>query len=312
MKNKNRGWEEPSALPGNRANIDSLAALGRLASTFRNAGMRSVFNGIRDAVDAVALRLDLPPLGVEIDGIRLRGFLRHRSFLENLARGTYEPCTRKLFSGLLAETDVLVDAGAHIGLFSVLASRRGASDLSVYSFEPDPYNGKALHYNLRKNRCANVRMLPMAVSDTTGTARFLISDGTLGSSLILGRTNIGATYSRLVPTVALDFTLQEIPLKSLLIKLDVEGGEIMAIRGMSSVLRRAAKIAMICEMNPAALQAGGQTPAGLVHLLQKQGLETFFISDAEGGLVPVTETFAAKGNLLCLKDWPIPKVWTRH
>jgi FkbM family methyltransferase len=271
--------------------------------------MRSVFNGIRDTLDAVALRLDFPPLEAEIDGIRLRGFLRHRSFLENLARGTYEPCTRKLFTGLLAETDVFVDAGAHIGLFSVLASRRGTSDLSVFSFEPDPYNGKALNYNLRRNRCANVRMLLMAVSDTTGTARFLISDGTLSSSLILGRTNIGATHSRLVPTAALDFTLREIPLKSLLIKLDVEGGEIMALRGMSSVLRRASKIAMICEMNPAALQAGGQTPSGLVHLLHKQGLETFFISDAEDGLVPVTETFVAKGNLLCLKDWPIPKEW---
>ncbi|MGD0173090.1 MAG: FkbM family methyltransferase [Anaerolineales bacterium] len=312
MKNKSRAWEEPSALPGNRTNMDSLAALGRLASAFRNAGMRSVFNGIRDSLDAVALRLDLPPLEAEIDGIRLHGFLRHRSFLENLARGTYEPCTRKLFSGLLAETEVMVDAGAHIGLFSVLACRKGTSDLSVFSFEPDPYNGKALQYNLRKNRCANVRVLPMAVSDTTGTARFLISDGTLGSSLILGRTNIGATHTLLVPTAALDFTLQEIPLKSLLIKLDVEGGEIMALRGMSSVLWRASKVAIICEMNPAALQAGGQTPAGLVHLLQKQGLETFFISDAEGGLVPVTETFAAKGNLLCLKDWPIPKEWIRH
>jgi hypothetical protein len=62
-------------------------------------------------------------------------------------------------------------------------------------------------------------------------------------------------------------------------------------------------------MNPPALQAGGKTTAELVRRLQHIGFQTFFISDEERALLPVTESFVAKGNLLCLRGWPIPKGW---
>ncbi len=109
-------------------NKKSLSFLGRNAAALRNA------------LDAVFTLFGFPPLAADIDGVRLYGFLRHRSILEQFAGGSYESATRRVFRELLPSADVLIDVGAHIGLFSVLGSRYGNPGLAVYAFEPDPHN----------------------------------------------------------------------------------------------------------------------------------------------------------------------------
>ncbi|MBN2084381.1 MAG: FkbM family methyltransferase [Anaerolineales bacterium] len=290
-------------------NESGLSFLGRAAAAVRNAGLQPLLTFGRNTADAVFRMIRFPPLSAEIDGIRLHGFLRHRSMLEEFARGAYEPLTRRMFRELVPSAGVFVDAGAHIGLFSSLAVRYGSPGLVVFSFEPDPYNQRAFRWNMNHNRCRNVRLFPAAVSDANGTARLLVSDGTIGSSLVLGRTKIGGTHQLAVETVALDEILRDAVSKPILVKMDIEGAEISALRGMSDTLRRAQRIAVFCEVNPEALAAGGRTPADLIAALRGAGLRIFFISDADGGLIPVTGTCNAKGNLLAVKDWAFPEDW---
>jgi FkbM family methyltransferase len=282
-----------------------LSFLGRIAATVRNAGLQPLLTISRNALDAFFQIINYPPLSAEIDGVRLHGFLRHRSILEEFAGGSYESATRSVFRELLPSADVFVDAGAHIGLFSVLGSRYGNPGLAVYSFEPDPYNQRAFRWNLTLNRCRNVKLFPGAVSDKNGIARLLVSDGTIGSSLVLGRTRIGGTHFLEVDTFALDSALKDIPSKSILVKLDIEGAEIQALQGMAATLRRLQRIAVICEVNPEALAAGGRKPMDLVAVLRGAGLQVFFISEATGGLEPIAEPFEAKGNLFAVRDWPV-------
>jgi FkbM family methyltransferase len=286
-------------------NGKGLAFLGRIAAALRNAGLQSLLVVVRNALDAVFQVFSFPPLAAEIDGVRLHGFLRHRSILEEFTRGSYESATRSLFRELLSSADVFVDAGAHIGLFSVLGSRYGNPGLVVYSFEPDPYNQRAFRWNMTLNRCRNVRLFPGAVSDKNGIAPLLISDGTIGSSLVLGRTKIGGTHFLEVGTFTVDSVLKDIPLKSILVKLDIEGAEIEALQGMAATLRRIQRIAVICEVNPEALAASGRKPMDLVAVLRGAGLQVFFISEAAGGVIPVADTFHAKGNFLAVKNWMI-------
>jgi FkbM family methyltransferase len=290
-------------------NEKSLASLGRIAAAARRAGMQSVFAAVRNMLDAACRAANFPPLSVELDGVRLHGFLRHRSYLEELARGNYEPASRKLFRELLPSAEVFVDAGAHIGLYSMLAGRYGGPGLAVYALEPDPYNLRAFRWNQRLNRCRNVRLMPAAVADRTGADRFLISEGTIGSSLILGRTNIGPTHFLNVDTVSLDRLLQDVSFTAILVKLDIEGAEVRALQGMARTLQRAARTAVLCEINPEALAAGGRTPADLVAALRRAGLDVFFVSEADGGLIPADPPRNAKGNLLAVRHWPIAKDW---
>jgi FkbM family methyltransferase len=266
----------------------------------------------RDWTDGLFLRLGYPPLSLEIDGIRFRGFLRHRSFLDQLSSGNYELITRRIFHDAIQQADLFVDAGAHIGLFSLTAGRQGKPGLPIVAFEPDSYNERALRYNLRRNGCVNVRVFPAAVSASSGLEPMLISEGTISNSLIVGRTNLGKTKSRMVHTLTIDSVLRDIPIQSLLVKLDVEGAEIMALAGMADTLKRSERFAVICEINPTALQAGGRTAADLVRTLQAVSREVFFISDQEKGLLPLQEPYEAKGNLLCLRNWEIPSDWMAH
>ncbi|MGB7537158.1 MAG: FkbM family methyltransferase [Anaerolineales bacterium] len=288
-------------------NERGLSFLGRVAAALRNAGLQPLLTFARNALDSFFQIINYPPLAAEIDGVRLRGFLRHRSILEEFARGTYEITTRSLFRELLPSADVFVDAGAHIGLFSVMAGRYGKPGLTVYSFEPDPYNQRAFRWNTTFNRCRNVNLFPGAVSDKNGIARLLISDGTIGSSLVLGRTRIGGTHFLEVDTYALDAVLKDTAPKSILFKLDIEGAEIQALQGMAATLRWMQRIAIICEVNPEALAAGGRKPMDLVAVLRGAGLQVFFISEAAGGLIPVADSFDAKGNFLAVKNWVIQK-----
>jgi FkbM family methyltransferase len=292
-------------------NEKGLSILGRIAAAFRKAGLQPLFAFVRNALDAVFQIISIPPLAAGIDGVRLHGFLRHRSILEDFARGVYEPSTRKLFRELLPTAEVFIDAGAHIGLFSVLAGRYGNPGLTVYAFEPDPYNQRAFRWNLDLNRCRNVNLFPGAVSDKNGLARLLISDGTIGSSLILGRTRIGGTHFLEVDTYALDSVLKDTASKSILVKLDIEGAEIQALQGMAATLRGAQRMAIICEVNPEALAAGGRKPTDLVAVLRGAGLQVFFISEAAGGIIPVSDYRDAKGNFFAVKNWMIPEDWIR-
>jgi FkbM family methyltransferase len=283
----------------------ALSRLGRIAAGFRRAGLQPLFTALRNVLDAGFLLVNFPPLMADVDGVRLHGFLRHRSFLEHLAKGTYESASRAVFRTLLPPADIFLDAGAHIGLYSMLASRHGNSGLVVVSFEPDPYNLRAFRWNLRLNRCRNVALVPAAVSDGAGSSRLLVSDGTIGSSLVLERTAIGDTHLLNVKTVSLDSYLKDYSPKSVLVKLDIEGAEMRALQGMGSALRTAARIAILCEVNPEALGAGGKTPADLVSRLRSSGLDVFFIAEEAGRLIPAEGSLEAKGNLLAVRNWPI-------
>ncbi len=286
-----------------------IRKMGGFSSAMRRAGLKAPFEFFRSLLDSFFLSVNTPPLSLTMDGVRWNGFLRHRSFLDTLSSGAYEPATRRLFLEILAEADIFVDGGAHIGLFSLLAARFGRPDLPIFAVEPDPYNERALRYNIRRNGFSNIQVFPAALSDSDGMEPILISEGGISSSLLLGRSNIGKTKSWIVRTLRMDSVLRDFPLHSLLLKLDVEGAEIMALKGMEESLRRAGRLAVICEINPSALRAGGWSPEDLIHCLKALSPKPFFISEQENGLRPVQEPIEAKGNLLCLRNWEIASNW---
>jgi hypothetical protein len=114
-----------------------------------------------------------------------------------------------------------------------------------------------------------------------------------------------------VDTFALDSVLKDTASKAILVKLDIEGAEIRALEGMAAALHRTERMAIICEVNPEALAAGGRRPMDLVAVLRGAGLEVFFISEAAGGLIPAADYRDAKGNFIAVKNWMIPEDWIR-
>jgi FkbM family methyltransferase len=152
----------------------------------------------------------------------------------------YEPETTPLFFRLAQEASVVLDVGAFVGFYAVLAglaNRRAR----VFAFEPMPHSAGRLRRHLELNGLENAEAVQAAVSSSDGEAE-LFHTGELPSSTSLVRGFMDSApevRAASVPTVALDSFLghREVGPVSL-VKLDIETGEPDAIRGALRTLER--------------------------------------------------------------------------
>jgi FkbM family methyltransferase len=68
----------------------------------------------------------------------------------------------------IKEGDIIIDAGADIGLFSVLAAFKVKEKNRVIAVEPEPNNLKILRENVELNYLKNVIIVPKALYDKPG------------------------------------------------------------------------------------------------------------------------------------------------
>lgn len=155
--------------------------------------------------------------------------------------GSYEAEQTARFTSLLESGDVVYDLGAHVGWYTLIASRRVGPSGRVHSFEPLPENLTYLHRHLEMNGCENVSVHRVAVSDASGEASFSTADGRFQ-----GRLTDGPESDLTVETVRLNDLVASgrVPPPDL-VKIDVEGAETAVLRGAESVLRSAAPTLMI-------------------------------------------------------------------
>ena len=107
------------------------------------------------------------------------------------------------FKQHLEAADLLVDVGANVGFFSLLASRAGVDSLAI---EPSPLNLGHLYENLRRAKgSGSVEVLPVAIADSIGVTDLLGSGQ--GASIQPGWGGIAANYRTPVPTTTLDSVL---------------------------------------------------------------------------------------------------------
>ncbi len=135
-----------------------------------------------------------------------------------------------LFARFAAAGRDFLDIGAHIGYYSVYLS---PSIRRAYAFEPDPRNLEDLRANARL--AGNVEVVEAAVSSRDGSARLHVGRGSAVSSLEGGDGGEGIE----VKIVTIDsFAASRPGIDVGLIKTDVEGHDLEALRGMSEVVAR--------------------------------------------------------------------------
>jgi FkbM family methyltransferase len=129
--------------------------------------------------------------------------------------------------------DVVVDAGAHYGFYTLYASRLVGADGMVLSFEPHPNNYKGLLTNLRLNGVNNVKTLNIALGEFDGKIRLYIRSHSGGHSIFLKSKDYIT-----VELTKLDTIIERLNLKRVnLIKIDAEGAELNILKGANKVIR---------------------------------------------------------------------------
>ncbi len=273
----------------------ALAVLGGGARTLRRLHAERALQAGRDAVDALFVRSGRPPLRTHVAGVELRGFLRHRSFLADLASDEHEPFLREVLLGELHPESLFVDVGAHVGLYTLLAADRVSR---VVAFEADPYTARALAANVARAGARNVEVVAKAASDRSGTVGFWQSSGTYSSSLV-HRHAMTADKRVEVEATTIDAEIGRVP--DLVVKVDAEGAEVEVLTGLTQSLAAAHRAVLVVEVNPEALAEAGRSPGDLIAKLRTLGLELARIDETSCTIVPLEleDTGSWKGNLLC-------------
>ncbi|HEV2759025.1 MAG TPA: class I SAM-dependent methyltransferase [Acidimicrobiales bacterium] len=175
-----------------------------------------------------------------------------------------------LMLDLVHPGDHVLDLGAHVGTFSLAAAAAGAK---VLALEGSPRNVRLLRESVRRNYFADVSVVHAAVSDEAGTVEFL-DDGARGRVSVPG--DDGATVG--VPAVTLTELLAELRWGPVaFVKMDVEGSEIKAIRGMRYMLEQPDAPALLYESNGHTLAMHGATPEALMSELQSLGYTSYLV-----------------------------------
>lgn len=182
---------------------------------------------------------------------------------------------RRLLTEILNPGSVVVDAGANIGVYSQLLSRLVGAGGMVHSFEPAPDNFARLRTATAD--LPNVRANQLAVSDTTGEQLLYVSDA-LNIDHRTYPLKGEARRTIKIHSIRVDdyFKPKE---GADLIKLDIQGYELHALRGAERVLLEHPKIKLLLEFWPHGLRAAGESPEELLAFLKRRGFTVFTISE---------------------------------
>ncbi len=210
-------------------------------------------------------------------------------FRLELLTGQHEGETRRWLERLAQPGMIALDVGAHIGYHSRLLARRVGADGRVIALEPHPDTCQTLRHNTRG--LPNVTALQLAASATEGQAELhdylmMSASGSLHYDEALARqqrARMGvddvaprrATHFQprrySVRTVAIDDCLDELGIGRVdIVKMDIEGAELAALRGMRRTIANSPGLALVMEYNPGALQACGHEPSAA--LIEAVGL----------------------------------------
>lgn len=179
---------------------------------------------------------------------------------------------------------VALDIGANIGIVTQVFSKLVGSDGRVFSFEPDPEVFDVLSANARN--WANTRACRLAISDKDCSATFHLSDRSSTNNSLLFRGT--ASRSIVVQCRSLDSLWTELGVSRLdLVKIDVEGAELLALAGMTETLKRFPGVRFIIEYAPENLRGSGVQPEEFFRRLKEMGLQLSALKPGEQA--PISE-----------------------
>ncbi|HEV3229406.1 MAG TPA: FkbM family methyltransferase [Solirubrobacteraceae bacterium] len=216
------------------------------------------------------------------------GYIQATAMARDIRRGVLSEPEIDLVALGVREGDTVIDVGANYGMWAYPLSRGVGPTGRVWCFEPIPFTVGALRTIIRLLRMNNVEVVAKGCAEAPGTAQFRIP---LQRS---GAISAGQAHSAdrqddrpgrgqhvhwldsqevACPLATLDDTVpSDAPVS--LIKLDIEGAELAALRGATRMIDRH-QPTIVCEINPWFLEGFGLRPESVTTFLAQRGYELF-------------------------------------
>ena len=178
--------------------------------------------------------------------------------------GTFEPHVIKVIRSHLKPGDIALDVGANVGFHTLECWKRVGKQGRVISIEAMPVHANLVKRNLQENGLPSTNVINVAVGDHDGEVTIGLPDG--GNAGMFG-VNAGSSGTA-VPLRRIDDLLDVTSLA--LIKMDIEGSELDALKGAEQTIRRH-KPVIVIELNETALARCGATSNAVIEHLNSLG-----------------------------------------
>jgi FkbM family methyltransferase len=153
----------------------------------------------------------------------------------------------------LGPSVTLIDCGAAFGQISCRLTRLAPSIRSVVAIEPNADHLEVLGRNLALLNPVRTRLLQCAVSNFAGRGELVYPNGRADRHSAFVRPSDGGE----IDVIRIDDLAEDFDNTDLVLKLDVEGGELAAIEGAAATLRAARRVCLFIELHPTVLQRVG-------------------------------------------------------
>jgi FkbM family methyltransferase len=191
--------------------------------------------------------------------------------------GVYEPLESRLFEKCIKPGDVVVDVGAHIGYYTLLAARAVGPQGCVIAFEPEHGNFALLRANVAENNYSTVRCLQRALSNRSGEQTLYLSTANTGDHRLYESGDNRVTD--VVAVYRLDDLVPELGPKINVVKMDVQGMELAVLEGMKGLLAVNPDMLIFTEVSAEALGAAGTGMESLLGSLESNGFHLNMVDE---------------------------------
>lgn len=207
-----------------------------------------------------------------------------------LGFGSYESEETAFLKSVFHDGDVFLDIGANLGWYSLVLGRQ-CPRASIFAFEPIPSTVSVLERNVRLNRLDNVEAIAMGMFNEEAELNFIFVEDVSGAtSLKMAGQTRGRAPARevLCKTTTLDAFCASRDLRPSLIKIDVEGAELMVVQGGQKTLENTPII--LVELLRKWSREFGYHPNDVFTHLARYGYQAWeFVEGGVGKLHPCAE-----------------------
>jgi len=278
---KLRSWLRGSATPGATHDADIVGAYRRLLEREPNydelmhwnvflangASLKQLESSLTASYDYEQLRHRDDVVLVELGSFKI--YCRSSDLdvgAQLIASQRYEPHVTKAVKDILKPGDVFMDLGANIGYYTLLGARLVGETGKVIAFEPNAHNLVLLYASIVENALKNVLVFPLAASDSPQVLR-LQAFGSIGFLVPPAGLQLGAQYVQAV--VVDEILMAERRIDA--VKLDIEGYEPFAVRGMAMLLEKHRPV-VLTEFSPWHIEhRSGLAPRAYLDWLASKG-----------------------------------------
>lgn len=187
--------------------------------------------------------------------------------------------------------DIVIDIGAHVGRYTLIASKRVGSKGLVLAIEPDPANVQMLKSNIELNNLTNIKIIRCAVCAEQKKIKLYLpgdnSEVTIYNTIMQARAH-SSERSVDVDGYTLNYILEqyvnqttEDNIREIWVKIDVEGAEYEVLKGAINLLSRNQDISILIEIHN--LREGYNLYGPILEFLKSYNFNLEFEKTYDGG-----------------------------